>query len=525
VEQIRADVLVAGGGMSGLLAAERARMAGASVAVLTGLPGASIRMAGFATALREAPGDRPEDLFTDMFIGGGFVNNRRLLAAIVARIETETRFFESLDIPFQREPGGTFARRQASGVSAPRAVYTTDMVGDQVGKVLLQRLRDAGEPEAFVIGNGFLVDLDVRSGTLCGGLVHVPSEQRWVHVAAPAVVLGTGGAGRLFRNSTNFRGSTGMGFAMALEAGAELVDMEFVSFEPTVAVGPPKAAGMELPTMAFSDGARLRNAAGEEFITTMPPASKDVMSRAIMYEVAEGRGLPSGGVFYDMRHMEPDVATSYQQLRRVLRALGVPPTEAMVEVAPAQHYMMGGIKTDADGMTRVPGLFAVGETAGGSHGAHRLATCGGTDAIAMGALAGEAAARFGRSGRTDVDPMDENPALLEGEVDDAGAERLGRMADALESGCGVLRNREDVTAAVSVLDDLWDEIGAEGAVASFVGRSVLVARAIAMSARARQESRGDHFRTDFPERDDVRWFGNLVAILDGDLDVSFHEIG
>lgn len=531
VEQIGADVLVAGGGMGGLLAAERARMAGASVALLLALPGASIRMAGFATALDEGPDDLPQDLFNDMFIGGGFVNHAPLLAAVTNRIGQETRFFEELGIPFCREtesPDAPLARRQASGVSRPRAVYTLDMVGDQVGKRLLERLRDSGGPPVWVVDNGFLLDVLTEDGVVCGGLVHQRSQERWIHVAAPTVVLATGGAGRLYRKTTNFLGSTGMGYAMALEAGAQLVDMDFVSFEPSVAIGPERVANMELPTMAFSDGARLLNSDGESFVSTRPPASKDVMSRAIMREVAEGRGSPAGGVYYDMREMDPDVASSYQQIRRALRALDQSPAEARIEVAPTQHYMMGGVRTDELASTRVPGLFAVGEAAGGTHGAHRLATCGGTEVIAMGAIAGEAAASY-----VDRHPISGDvaepvplPELLENDLSEADQARMNLLRDTLEKGCGVLRDGDEIRATLNALVSLHDEMKGAGRQKSYVGRSALVASAIARSALMRTESRGDHFRVDHPHRDDSRWFGNLVGELDaaGGVGVTFEPI-
>jgi len=532
VDRIEADVLVAGGGMGGVMAAERARLTGARVVLLTAIPGASIRMAGFATALGEGPDDRPEHLFNDIYLGGGFVNNPRLLAAVVERIPQETRFFEGLGIPFVRQsdaPGALLARRQASGVSRPRAVYSTEMVGDQILKVLLERLRSADSPPVSVLENAFLVDLDVAGGEVRGGTVHLRSDRRWVHVAAPAVVLATGGCGRLYRKTTNFRGSTGMGYAMALEAGADLVDMEFVSFEPTVSIAPERAFGMELPTMAFSDGARLLNGQGESFISTKPPASKDVMSRAIMREVSEGRGSPAGGVFFDMREMDPDAATSYQQIRRILRVLDVPPGEADIEVAPTQHYLMGGIRTDEHAATGVPGLFAVGEAAGGTHGAHRLATCGGTEVIAMGAIAGEAAARHAleHPARADGASLGEAPELLEPATDDAHTAVVDAIRDALEQGCGVLRNRGDLERTTTTLGSLGETLRRAGRLKTFAGRAALVATAIATTAARREESRGDHFRTDFPQRDDRRWLGNHVCSLepDGELSVAFHRIG
>ena len=531
LEQIHTDVLIAGGGMGGFMAAERARLSGARVVLLTGVPGASIRMAGFATALDEGPDDLPEHLFNDMFIGGGFVNNPRMLAAVVGRIGAETRFFEELGVPFVRQSDAAdapLARRQASGVSRPRAAYSTEMVGDQILKLLLERFVAADDPPVVIVENAFLVDIDTADGVARGGLVYIPSDRHWIHVVSGAVVLATGGCGRLYRKTTNFRGSTGMGYAMALEAGVELVDMEFVSFEPSVAVAPERAANMELPTMAFSDGARLLNSQGESFISTQPPASKDVMSRAIMREVAEGRGTPAGGVYFDMSLMEPDAATSYQQIRRILRVLDTSPAEARIEVGPTQHYMMGGIRTDENAATRVPGLFAVGEVAGGTHGAHRLATCGGTEVIAMGAIAGEGAAvhALEHPSRRPAASFAEAPNLLESEIDPRDAERLETIRGALERGCGVLRNRDDLEGSVAALENTRRDVENDAKTASFVGRASIVATVIATCALRREESRGDHFRTDFPSRDDQRWLGNQLCVIrpDGKLGVWYEGL-
>ena len=529
VEQIRADVLVAGGGMGGLMAGARAHMAGARVVVLTGVPGASIRMAGFSTALLDAPEDRPECLFNDMFIAGGFINNPPLLATIVERIGPETRFLQTLGVPFHQQ-GERLARRQAAGVSWPRAVFTPDMVGQDAGARLTRRLWAAGSPPVWVLDKGFLLDLDLRDGAVCGGLAYLRPEERWVHIEAPAVVLATGGAGRLYRKTTNFAGSIGIGYALALEAGAPLVDMEFVSFEPTVAVAPPGIAEMELPTMAFSEGARLLNGRGEVFLETMPPPSKDLMCRAILREVSEGRGTPNGGVYYNLSQMAPEAALRYAQVRRVLKALGQNPAEAQIDVAPTQHYVMGGIRTDENAATDVPGLFAVGEVAGGAHGAHRLATCGGTEVISMGAIAGEQAARYaqGRTLSAGPAPRGAMPELLQEAMDTSDTARLEEIRTALEEGCGVLREQGQIQRTLASLDTIQEQLHREGRMRTYVGRAVLVASAIALSASRRVESRGDHFRTDYPNRDDRRWLGNLVATMAQNrwgIEVTFEKAG
>jgi succinate dehydrogenase/fumarate reductase flavoprotein subunit len=242
------------------------------------------------------------------------------------------------------------------------------------------------------------------------------------------------------------------------------------------------------------------------------------MSRAMLREIVEGRGTPHGGVYYDLREMPPETATSYTQIRRVLKALNVAPADARIEVAPTQHYVMGGVRTDENAVTDVPGLFAVGEVAGGAHGAHRLATCGGTEAIAMGAIAGESAARYalGRPMKATGFTLQATAELLEETMRSADTAHLGEIRRALEEGCGALRDRERLEKTIAVLGRIREDLQRQGRMKTFAGRAVLVGSAVALSALRRTESRGDHFRTDYPTRDDRRWLGNLVATLSRD---------
>lgn len=528
MEYLETDVLVAGSGVGGLMAAIRAQMAGARVAVAGGSPGASDRMAGFSTALFDHPQDTPEALFTDVMVGGGFVNNPALVAAMAERIGPETRFLVDMGLPFHRA-GEKLARRQAAGTTWTRAVFSLGMIGVDIGKEIEKRLRAA--PAVTVLEGGLLLDLRVEGGEARGGLVYLPKRDEWLQVSARAVVLATGGAGRLFGNTTNPPGSRGTGYALALEAGVPLVDMEFVSFEPFVMAAPAKVRSMELPTTVLREGCKLRNGRGEEFIDTSQAPSKDVICRAMLAEVAAGRGTENGAVYYDLTGMDPEVALQYSQVRRVLRVLGLRPEEARLEVMPAQHYLMGGVSSDETAATELPGLWAVGEVAGGAHGAHRLATCGGTEVVAMGAIAGEAAARYAReqgaSARTPRVEAAPRPELLQSSQLPEDQDRLRRVATALDAGCGIIRDAQGLAQAVAELRAVNDELAGEGRLVSFAGRAASVALAIAEASLTRTESRGDHFRADFPRRDDVRWLGNLrVTRQDGpSLSLAYVKAG
>lgn len=525
MERVTADVLVAGGGIAGLMAAVRAQAAGARVVLLGGTAGGSSRVSSLSTVLRSHPWDDPAGLFNDVFVAGAFLNQTKTVAAMVGRIGDETLFLEQIGVPLHRS-GGQLSRRQAAGARQPWAVYTLGMVGVDTCRQLLKRLLATENPPALHLEGGLLLDLDVEEGTVHGGLAYLSPQRRWIQIDAPAVILATGGAGRLFGNTTNPVGSRGLGHALALEAGARLIDMEFVSFEPFIMAAPPEARGHDLPTTVLQEGAKLRNGLGEEFIDTTQSPSKDVICRAMVREVEEGRGTPSKSIYYDLREMDPGTAEQYLQIRQALRLLKITSREARLEVMPAQHSVVGGIRTDEHTATDVSGLFAVGEAAGGTHGAHRLATCGGTEAVALGAIAGQSAAYYAHTSakprRRDCQPC---PDLLPFELSLDDRRRLEGIAMALDQGCGIVRDAGRLQRSLAELRSMWEQLSDERRLKSFVGRATTVAISIATAALARTESRGDHFRSDYPRRDDLHWLGNLSLRLDGDggIQLSYEE--
>ena len=338
-------------------------------------------------------------------------------------------------------------------------------------------------------------------------------------------MLATGGAGQLFGTTTNPRGSKGTGYALALEAGCELVDMEFVSFEPFITTTPGDTKRHDLPTTVLKQGARLRNGLGEEFLDTANAPTKDVICRAMMTEVAEGRGTENGSVYYDIREMEPEVVNHYVQIGQAMRSNGAAADPGLLQVMPAQHYLMGGARIDADAATSVPGLFAVGEVAGGAHGGHRLAGAGGMEVVAGGAIAGESAAGYALVHPTRTPAVhEERPELLGTYRSPAKTEQLRIIADALHTECGIFRNGSGLAAAAESIRGVLEETRGDAGQA-FVTRGAQVALSIAESARRREESRGDHFRTDYRLRDDSAWLGNQVVRLadDGGLDLQLRS--
>lgn len=509
METVDTDVLVVGGGVAGIMAAYRAAAAGARVVLLLGSPGASNRISSMNSALYQRPEDNPADLLRDMRTAGGGVANDAVLRRISEQIGAETRHLAALGVPFQRQDE-SYARRTAAGSSWSRSVFSLGMVGVDIQRVVLGEI--LAIPSVTVLRDTWLVDLDSDDGAVCGGTVYLRRDSGWAYVRAAAVVLATGGIGRLYETSTNPPGSHGIGLSLALENGVDLVDMEFISFEPFIACAPDNVKGRDLPTTVLAQGARLRNALGEEFLATDPPPSKDVICRAIAREVAAGRGTASGGVLFDLREMDPEIARQYLQIRQTLTPLGIDSTEAQIEVWPAQHYCMGGIPIDEDGRTSLPGLYAVGEVSAGAHGAHRLAGAGGTEAVAMGSVGGAQAAKFAidnpvRWRRNAVRPR---PELLPPRKPAEASNVLRRTRRAMDQMCGVARTASDLERTVALLHDELRALDARDKLATYPGRVAVLQLAIAASALARAESRGDHFRLDFPSPD-TAWIGNMVA--------------
>jgi fumarate reductase (CoM/CoB) subunit A len=514
MDEIETDVLVAGSGVGGIMAAYRAHLAGARVVLLGGSGGASGRISSMNTALGYGPEDTPARLFDDMFRAGGYVNDPTVVAAFAERIGQETLHLAELGVPFASD-GDLLVRRQATGSTWTRAVYTMGLVGVDISRCLMALLTAADPDRVTVVRSGLLLEVSMTDGRVSGGLAYVPRDEGWLRITAGSVVLATGGAGQLFRNTTNPRGSRGTGYAMALEAGATLTGMEFVSFEPFVSTYPVEAKGDDLPTTVLREGAKLRNGRGEEFLDTSRAPTKDIICRAMVREVREGRGTPSGSVYYDIRGMAPEAVDRYVQIKEALNSRGLDSREAQIEVMPAQHFLMGGVQIDNEAASDVAGLYAVGEVAGGAHGAHRLAAGGGMEVVVGGAIAGESAAAFALEHPTPVQSSSSTPRpeLIARGRSTKEQSQLTRIQAALEEGCGILRNADELSRTVEAVKEVLDDATRLGQ--PLVRRAALVGLAIARSAQLRTESRGDHFREDFPDRNDATWMARIDVAANG----------
>jgi succinate dehydrogenase/fumarate reductase flavoprotein subunit len=520
VESIATDVLVLGGGLSGYRAAVAAREKGARVAMAFRAHGASPYVIGFnAPIAAEDPRDSPEVFFEDMVRGGYGINDRRLVRILAQQSVDAYRELAAIGVPFATRDGKP-AQRHLSGNTYARSVF----VPEGTGGALLQALKArARELDVQTLSPYKLVDLLRDGEEVVGALLWKPHSESFLLVQARATILATGGIGRLYEGSTYPADVAADALGIALDAGAQLIDMEFVQFEPVVTVWPEACRGMEMPTAMLGDGAQLRNARGERFMMQVNPPlgergiEKAKMALYIQREIDEGRALPQGGVIFDTTLLAPDRLESYVSHCSRLRRAGVDPARQPPIVAPAAHSIMGGIAIDEHGATGVPGLFAGGESAGGVHGASRVAGNGCADTLVFGALAGRAAAQSLRPVRTRGWSALQAQAL--GSLSDAcrggasGAHAAKQEIAAIVANCaGIWRSagplREGSSALAALADrlagaqaeDLPDAIALKEA-----RRMAAVAQTIVRGALARTESRGAHQRTDYPERDDARW--------------------
>lgn len=520
VESVATDVLVLGGGLSGYRAAVAAREKGADVAMAFRAHGASPYVIGFnAPIAAEDARDSPEVFFEDMVRGGYGINDRRLVRILAQQSLDAYRELAAIGVPFATRDGKA-AQRHLSGNTYARSVF----VPEGTGGALLQALKArARELDVRTLSPCKVVELLRDGEEVVGALLWKPHSESFLLVQARATILATGGIGRLYEGSTYPADVAADALGIALDAGARLIDMEFVQFEPVVTVWPEACRGMEMPTAMLGDGAQLRNARGERFMMRVNPPlgergiEKAKMALYIQREIDEGRALPEGGVIFDTTLLAPDRLESYISHCSRLRRAGVDPARQPPIVAPAAHSIMGGIAIDERGATGVPGLFAGGESAGGVHGASRVAGNGCADTLVFGALAGRTAAESLGPVRT------RRWSALQ-------AQALGRLSEACRGGAsGAQAAKQEIATIVANCAGIWRSAAplreGSNALAALAGplagahgedladvialkearRMAAVAQTIVRGALARTESRGAHQRTDYPDRDDARW--------------------
>jgi succinate dehydrogenase / fumarate reductase flavoprotein subunit len=533
------DVLVIGAGGAGLRAAIEALAQGASVGVvcksLLGKAHTVMAEGGIAAAMANL--DRADDWrshFRDTMKGGKFLNNWRMAQLHAQEAPDRVRELEQWGALFDRTPEGDILQRAFGGHSFRRLCH----VGDRTGLEMIRTLQDRGVQMGFHVYMECAVTQLLRDGDrVCGAFGYWREQGRFVVFKAKAVVLATGGIGKAWRITSNSWECTGDGMALAYDAGAELQDMEFVQFHPTGMVWPPGVQGILVTEAVRGEGGVLRNRLGERFMERYDPeqvdlSTRDVVARAIYTEVREGRGTEHGGAFLDISHKPPEYVKRklpgmYHQF---LELADVDITKGPMEVGPTCHYMMGGVRVDAEtASSTVPGLFAAGEVAAGLHGANRLGGNSLSDLVVFGRRAGLAAASHanragaGSPGTAQLEeaaremlvfferPEGESPYAIQRDLE-------GTMHDLV----GIFRNKEDLERGLEKLRELEERaegVRVEGSrlfnpgwhLARDLKSMLTVSEAVARSALAREESRGAHSRTDFPKTDPEWGRRNIVV--------------
>jgi L-aspartate oxidase len=507
---VQADFVIIGSGIAGLRAAIACAPAGRVVILTKSDPRAGstgYAQGGIAAAI--GPDDSPARHAADTVAAGDGLADERAVRVLVEDGPRYVRELIDWGAAFDRAADGSpdLAREGAHAVR--RVLHAKDATGREIARALAGRL--AGLPGITVIDHALAVQLIV-SDRRVEGVRFLDADGRLSEARANATLLATGGAGQVYRETTNPVVATGDGVSLAFLAGARVTDLEFVQFHPT-ALAVPNAPRYLLSEALRGEGARLINEAGERFMPRYDPAGdlapRDRVARAIVLE-AERTASP---VYLTMAHVPAEgVRARFPLITALCARVGLDLATDRLPIGPAAHYFMGGVATDLDGCTSLPGLFAAGEVAcTGVHGANRLASNSLLEGLVFGGRAGAAmAARAGGAWPEPAqaarhDPLPDGSPVVIG-ITEAELRAL------MWTRAGVFRDRQGLDQALTVLDSAWENLDAQLRQGrSFTADSwrlaslVIVSRLVVVAARRREESRGAHARSDFPGRDDLHW--------------------
>jgi succinate dehydrogenase / fumarate reductase flavoprotein subunit len=576
------DVLVIGAGGAGLRAAIEASAAGVSVGLvcksLLGKAHTVMAEGGIAAALANVDDrDSWSVHFADTMRGGQYVNNWRMAELHAKEAPDRVRELEAWGAMFDRTADGRILQRNFGGHRYPRLAH----VGDRTGLEMIRTLQDHGIHQGIDVHmECTITSLLEDDGRVVGAFGYERERGRFKVFRARAVVLATGGVGRAYKITSNSWEYTGDGHTLAYDAGAELMDMEFMQFHPTGMVWPPSVRGILVTEGVRGEGGVLRNSLGRRFMfddipeayrsqtadneeegwrytqgdksARRPPEllTRDHVSRCIVREIKEGRGSPHGGVYLDISWIKDRIPKAAEHIKKKLPSMyhqfkqlaDIDITREPMEVGPTTHYIMGGARVDAETqMSSVPGLFAAGECAAGINGANRLGGNSLSDLLVFGKRAGEFAAAFARSRKAGtINPQQVDEAARRAvEPFERAAQGEGpyqvqyALQEMMQDLVGIVRNEREMQRALDGLEKLHERASRVGTgghreynpgwhAALDLHNLLTVSEAITRSALERRESRGGHFREDFPEKDPT--FGRVNTIVrkgpDGRMTVS-----
>jgi len=533
---VTTEVLVVGGGGAASRAAiEASKFAKTAIAVdgvygragttTTGMGGMNVALGNFD------PRDNWKVHYEDTIRGGQYLNNQELVEVFAKEGVDRIYDLEAYGMLFYRMANGRIAQRIESGSTYNRTCMTGDRTGHELQRTLTREVRRRG---IQVFEETVIAELLVNEGRIAGAIGLDFRRGQFILFRANAVVMGTGGCARLYEVCSNAHESTGDGFGLAFNAGATLIDMEMVQFHPTGMVYPESAKGILVSEGVRGDGGQLINSQGERFMLRYSPewkelATRDVVSRSIWREVREGRGTEHGGVYLNISHVPArEIEDKLPMMLRQLLRSGIDIRKEPMEVLPTPHFSCGGIKIDVHGATTLEGLFAAGEAGGGIHGANRLGANSFPDLQVFGARAGESAGHYAQKNRTKPNMEEAEKWILE------LTKPLGRkqgpspisirkkVQKLLYQNVGIMRGKEGLGETIQTLEEIRNkEIGGMRVssprvfnyewVESIKIRNMLkAALVIAKCALFREESRGVHYREDFPAMDQ-NWLANVNA--------------
>jgi len=593
IQRFSYDVVVIGAGGSGLRAAIEARARGLKTAIISkslfGKAHTVMAEGGAAAAMGNVnPKDNWQVHFRDTMRGGKFLNNPRMAELHAKEAPDRVWELEAYGAIFDRTPDGKISQRNFGGHEYPRLAHVGDRTGLEMIRTLQQRVvalqqadsYEFGDPEAMI--KVFAETTITRllkdgAGKIAGAFGYVRDTGKFILFETPAIILATGGIGRTFKVTSNSWEYSGDGHALALLAGAKLMNMEFVQFHPTGMVWPPSVRGILVTESVRGDGGVLRNSEGERFMFNYVPdvfraqyaeteeeadrwytdpdhnrrppelLPRDEVARSINSEIKAGRGSPHGGVFLDIASRRPAdyILKRLPSMHHQFKELAdVDITKEPMEIGPTCHYVMGGVEVDPDtAACAVPGLFAAGEVSGGMHGSNRLGGNSLSDLLVFGKRAGDGAADYlGSLGGS-------KPAVVQADVNAAVAEALAplergegespyavhaELQQMMNDLVGLIRTENEVKEALASLEKYKERaahVAVPGERAYNPGwhysidlrNMLLVAECVAMAALERQESRGGHTRDDYPAMSPEWRKVNLILTLDGDKIDMVHQ--
>ena len=526
------DIVVIGGGFSGMRAAIAARDAGADVALVSKVHPLRSQSSGAHSGINAAlgPDDTWQSHADDTVKSGDYLSDQDAVEIMCQEAIRDVVQLERMGVIFSRDDQGRIDVMPFAASSRPRTCYVGDSAGHIIMQVLYEQLL---KRRVRTYDEWFVTSLLVEDGVCRGAIAQDMSSGSLQPFYAKAVVLATGGLGRMYQPSTSAFTATADGVALAYRAGAPLMDMEMVQYHPTTL----KGRGVVITEAARGEGAYLVNKDGERFMSSYAPqamemAARDLCCRAVETEITAGRGDEC--VFLDFRHLDKDrIEDRLPETRLLVKNLaGIDLEKEMVPVQPAMHRPIGGIQTDVRGSTTMPGLYAAGECACvGVHGANRLGGNSLLECIVFGRRAGEAAGEYAK----DTPLQRASQSLLadeQGRVEDMAARNGGEdtigslrreLASTMHRKAGAYRSRVGLRGVADSINDLRERytgVGVPSTGGAYnpsiptlleLGNMLDVAQVIAACGLARQESRGAHFRTDYPERDDATWLRHTIA--------------